>query len=150
VLDLLFRLRRLTLRLLKVKTRGVKVMLLNPAGEILLVRHSYGRTDLFVLPGGGVGRSEDPADAAHREIMEELGCAIDALDFVSTHLNHGEGRRDTVHLFRGLAQGMPSPDGIEVIEALFFPPLALPDAVSAATRRRIDEHLGLRMPDGSW
>jgi 8-oxo-dGTP pyrophosphatase MutT (NUDIX family) len=150
LLDLLFRTRRLALRLLRVKTRGVKVLLVDEAGAILLIRNSYGRSDLWVLPGGGIGRAEDPVDAAHREIREELGCAIAAIAFVSTHLNDGEGRRDTIHLFRGIVDGEPRPDGVEVIEALFFMPEALPDAASAATRRRIAEHRGERAPDGSW
>ena len=49
----LYRLQRLAWRLLRPRTRGVKVMLFNEAGELLLVRHSYGDTGLFLLPGGG-------------------------------------------------------------------------------------------------
>jgi 8-oxo-dGTP pyrophosphatase MutT (NUDIX family) len=150
LLKLLFPARQALLRLLRIRTRGVKVLLLNEAGEILLIRNSYGRTDLFVLPGGGIGRTEDPAAAARREIEEELGCAIAELAFVSTHLNWGEGRQDTIHLFRGLAEGEPRADSVEVIEAAFFAPEAPPQSVSEATQRRLDEHLGRRMPDGSW
>jgi ADP-ribose pyrophosphatase YjhB (NUDIX family) len=150
VLDLLFRLRRLVLRLLRLRTRGVKVLLLNPAGEILLIRNSYGRTDLWVLPGGGVGRSEDPAAAARREIDEELGCGIAGLALISVHLNRSEGKRDTIHLFRGEIEGEPRPDGFEVEAAAFFAPDALPASLSPATRRRIEEHLGSRPADGSW
>jgi ADP-ribose pyrophosphatase YjhB (NUDIX family) len=150
LLDLLFRVRRLVLRLLRVRTRGVKVLLRNPAGEILLIRNTYGRTDLWVLPGGGVDRAEDPADAAHREIDEELGCGIAELSLLSVHFNGSEGKRDTIHLFGGVVAGEPRPDGYEVEEAAFFPLDALPSSVSPATRRRIDEHLGRRAADGQW
>jgi 8-oxo-dGTP pyrophosphatase MutT (NUDIX family) len=150
LLKLLFPLRLALLRLFRVRTRGVKVMLLNPAGEILLIRNSYGRSDLFVLPGGGIGKSEAPAVAAQREIREELGCAITGLEFVSMHFNRGEGRRDTIHLFRGLAEGAPRPDCVEVVEARFFATSGLPESVSPATLRRIEEHLGRRNADGSW
>jgi ADP-ribose pyrophosphatase YjhB (NUDIX family) len=150
LLDLLFRLRRLALRLLRLRTRGVKALLVNPAGEILLIRNSYGRSDLWVLPGGGIRRSEDPADAARREICEEIGCGIRALVPLSTHLNDKEGKRDTIHLFRGEIMGEPKPDGFEVEAAAFFAPHALPPSISPATRRRIEEHLGKRVADGRW
>jgi 8-oxo-dGTP pyrophosphatase MutT (NUDIX family) len=39
--------------------------------KILLVRHSYVRG--WLLPGGGVGRAEPPAEAILRELKEEIG-----------------------------------------------------------------------------
>src|ERR1700753_3232012 len=39
--------------------------------KVLLVRHSYVRG--WLLPGGGVGRAEPPADAIMRELKEEIG-----------------------------------------------------------------------------
>ena len=65
LLDPLYRLQRLVWRVLRLRTRGVKVMLFDQAGALLLVRNTYGRTDLFVLPGGGVHRFEKPEVAAN-------------------------------------------------------------------------------------
>lgn len=62
----------------------------------------------------------------------------------------GEGRRDTVYLIRGTTGDMPRIDGVEIAEACFFAPEALPDAASPATRRRVDEMLGQRLADGRW
>ena len=150
VVDLLFRTRRLALRLLRLKTRGVKVLLVDRGGAILLIRNSYGRSDLWVLPGGGVGRGETPEKAARREVREEIGLEVPRLAFVSAHFSRSEGRRDMIHLFSGQVVGEPRPDRFEVEEAGFFPPDRLPDNVSPATRRRIAEHLGRRSPDGKW
>ena len=150
LIDLVFRTRRLALRLLRLKTCGVKVLLVNRANEILLIRNSYGRSDLWVLPGGGVGRRETPERAARREVKEELGLDVPLLAFVSAHYSRSEGKSDTIHLFTGEAPGEAEPDGVEVEEAAFFAPDALPDNVSPATLRRISEHLGRRRPDGSW
>lgn len=149
-LDLAFRLRRRLVALLRLRTRGVKVMLFDPEGALLLVRHGYGRSDLFLLPGGGIHMFEQPEQAARREIREELGCGLDRLALVSTHFSAAEGKRDTIHLFRAEAVGAPKPDGFELIEARFFALDALPAATSPATRRRIDEHLGRRGADGRW
>ena len=146
----LHKLRRLALRLLRVRTRGVKVMLFNGKGELLLVRNSYGQTHLYLLPGGGVGRRETPEAAAAREVQEEVGLEVQQLALVSSHFSAAEGRRDTIHLFLAKAEGEPVPDRTEVLEAGFFPLDRLPEGVSAATLRRIAEYQGARQADGSW
>jgi ADP-ribose pyrophosphatase YjhB (NUDIX family) len=114
-------------------------MVFNDRGELLLVRNSYGPSHLFVLPGGGIGRGEDPAAAAAREVKEETGLEMRALELVAVYVSAAEGKRDSIHLFRGRADGVPRPDGVEVDEAAFFPLDALPEATSAATRRRVAE-----------
>jgi ADP-ribose pyrophosphatase YjhB (NUDIX family) len=149
-MQILYKVRNLALRLLRLRTLGVKVMLFNPKGELLLIRNSYGRSQLYVLPGGGVGRRETPQAAAAREILEEVGLAVQRLALVSTHFSAAEGKRDTIHLFSGIAEGAPQADALEVEEAGFFPLDGLPEAVSAATLRRIAEYRGERRADGSW
>lgn len=149
-MQIAFRLRRLFLRLFKVRTRGVKVMVFNPAGELLLIRNSYGRTDLFLLPGGGVERRESPQAAAAREVKEEVGLDVRRLAQVSVHANNAEGKRDTITLFTGEADGTPRPDNLEVEEARFFRLDQLPEKVSRATLRRIAEHKGEQARDGRW
>jgi 8-oxo-dGTP pyrophosphatase MutT (NUDIX family) len=52
--------------------RGVKCVLTN-AGEVLLVRHTYGKRGTWYIPGGGARRGEPPLRAAARELEEELG-----------------------------------------------------------------------------
>jgi 8-oxo-dGTP pyrophosphatase MutT (NUDIX family) len=149
-MQLAFRLRSALLRLLRVKTRGVKVMIFNAAGEILLVRNSYGRSDLFLLPGGGVHRSETPEAAARREVREETGLELRQVAQVGEYFSAAEGRRDSIHLFSALAEGAPKADALEVSEACFFPPDRLPANVSAATLRRLAEYRGERDRDGRW
>ena len=125
-------------------------MLFNSEGEILLIRNSYGSSDLFVLPGGSVRLWEQPVDAARREVREELGCAVEALAPVSTHYTSAEGKRDMVHLFEARVAGMPEADSFEVAEARFFALDALPEMLSPATARRLAERSGLVEADGSW
>ena len=146
----LYKIRNLALRLLRLRTRGVKVMLFNKKGELLLIRNSYGRSHLYVLPGGGVGRGETPQAAAVREVQEEVGLRAQRLALVSAHFSAAEGKRDTIHLFSCIADGAPQADSLEVAEAGFFPLDQLPEAVSPATLRRIAEYRGERRADGSW
>lgn len=146
----LYRVQRLVWRVLRPHTRGVKVMLFNDAGELLLVRHSYGNTRLFMLPGGGIRPFEAPERAAVREIREELGCGVEGLAFVSLHASTHEGKRDSVHLYRARAAGPVRIDRIEIDEARYFPLDAPPPTASPATLRRIAEYRGERGADGSW
>ena len=125
-------------------------MLVTGAGEILLVRNSYGATDQWVIPGGGIRPWETPEAAARREVREELGCSLRGLSPVSTHYTAAEGKRDTVFLFEAEPVGVPKVDGVELLDARLFAPDALPDAVSPATARRIAERRGERCLDGLW
>jgi 8-oxo-dGTP pyrophosphatase MutT (NUDIX family) len=149
MIDLAHRVRRKAMALLGVKTRGVKVMAFDPAGRLVLVRHRYGSPQLM-MPGGGIGRRETPSAAAAREVAEEIGCTLTDIEPAGVYAARAEGRRDTVHLFRARLVGTPQPDGIEIAEVVPVDPDALPDAVSPATRRRIDEWRGRRQADGRW
>ena len=145
-----FALRRRIQALVGWRTRGVMVAGFDAAGHVLLVRHRYGDTKAFLLPGGGVKRRERPVDAAIRELREEIGCDLADVVSVGTYLASGEGRRDTVHLFRARIVGTPVADRAEIAEARFFALDALPPTASPATRRRIDEIAGRRSADGAW
>lgn len=57
--------------------RKVRAVVMNDAGDILLVRpHGY-RNDDWTLAGGGVEHGETPHQAMRREIAEELGVALE-------------------------------------------------------------------------
>jgi ADP-ribose pyrophosphatase YjhB (NUDIX family) len=137
-----YRLRRLLFAWFRIRTRGVKVMVFNPSGELLLIRNTYGDSRFFVLPGGGIGRRETATAAAAREVREEVGLKLRNLEALGSYSSAAEGKRDTIELFRGLADGDPVPDRREVEEAAFFPLEALPAATSAATLRRVAELAG--------
>lgn len=149
LIDLAHRWRRRAMAVLGMKTRGVKVMAFDDAGRLVLVRHRYGSQQLM-LPGGGIDRRETPEAAASREIAEEIGCTLTELRPAGIFAAWAEGRRDTVHLFRARLSGEPTADGVEIAEVSCVDPDALPEAVSPATRRRIDEWRGRRTMDGRW
>lgn len=150
LIQLAYRAQRRIWTLLRPRTRGVKILLVTETGQVLLVRNSYGATDLWVLPGGGVRPWEAPGAAARREVHEELGCSIRGLRPVSTHFTAAEGKRDTVFLFEAEPVGVPRADCVELLDARFFALDKLPDKLSPATARRMAERRGERIIDGGW
>ena len=115
---------------------GVNLVLTNAAGEILLLRHSYG-PKVWALPGGGLKPGEDPAAAARREVDEELGVSLDGLETIGTLEERLSGVPHTAHLFTAMCDRQPEPDGREVIEARFFALQSLPDRLGDISKRRI-------------
>ena len=150
LLPLAYRLRRRAMALLGWRTRGVKLLVFDRDGRVLLVRHRYGRSDLYMLPGGGIARGETPVAAAGRELREETGCIAQELTLVARHESRTEGRRDTVFLFSARSDGVPVPDGRELAEAAFHRLDELPASLSPATQRRIEEWQGLRARGIAW
>lgn len=115
---------------------GVSVIVTNLGGDVLLLKHSYG-ADVWSLPGGGLGRGEDPLDAARREVREELGMELTRLEQVGTLEEVLSGSPHTAHIFAAVCDRQPQPDGREVIEARFFPSHSLPEPLGRTTRARI-------------
>ncbi|MBX7496935.1 NUDIX domain-containing protein [Qipengyuania sp. 6B39] len=115
---------------------GVSVIARDLDGQILLVRHSYGPAGWY-FPGGGIGRKETPEDAARRELREETDCAVEGLRLLGVIEEELSGAPHRAHIFDGVVDDMPRPDGREVIEARFFPVHSLPEPLGPRTRARL-------------
>jgi len=118
-------LRRQWWRVRKPDRRSALVVAFDAAGRVLLVRHSYG-PPVWTVPGGGVGRHEDPAAAAAREMREELGCELAELVEIDAIEVDESGSRDRQHLFAARLAGEPVADRREIVAVDWFDPKALP------------------------
>jgi len=119
---------------------GVRVVVLDENGRVLLVRHAYG-SEGWAFPGGGPGRHEPLADTAVREVREETGidCRVERL--LGVYDSFVEGKSDHVALFvcRAAASQQPAATSAEIVAADFFAQDALPAEASSGTRRRLAE-----------
>lgn len=115
---------------------GVSVIITNLGGDVLLLKHSYG-PDVWSLPGGGLGRGEDPLAAARREVREELGVELSRIEPIITLEEEISGSPHTAYIFAGVCDRQPQPDRREVIVARFFPSHSLPEPLGNHTRARI-------------
>lgn len=135
VLTGLQRLRRAWWRLSGRRGRGALAVPLTPEGRLVLVRLTYAGG--WRLPGGGIGRAEDPQTAALRELAEEIGMTahgdvarVDQLGRSALFLV-----RDVVYAPRRT---------FEIEEVAEFAPDSLPEAATRFTRRCVAEAMLIR------
>ena len=133
--------RRRWWRIAKVQLQGSRVLAFDSHGHILLIRHSYGSGN-WMLPGGGIGRREDPLAAGLRELAEETGLTLADPRCFAIEDEPLYGTTNRVHLFTGRAEGVLAIDGREIIDAAYFAPNALPDDLSPALARGLPGWLG--------
>lgn len=136
LLPLAHRVRHVWRRWRKAPIAGVSVIVTNLSGDVLLLKHSYG-PDVWSLPGGGLGKGEDPLEAARREVREELGLEQPRIEAIGTLEEELSGSPHTAHLFAATCDRQPRPDGREVVLARFFPSHSLPEPLGRHTRARI-------------
>jgi len=118
-------------------TLGVRGLVLDEAGRVLLVEHTY--VHGWHLPGGGVERGESAEQALSRELEEEAGVRpAGPARLVAIDNDEAVFRGDHVLLYRvDRWTPHPSDSAGEILRVDWFDPAALPDGVTANTRRRI-------------
>ena len=127
-------------------TLGAQCLVIDRAGRILLVRHTY--APQWHFPGGGVDPHESAREAAIREVGEETGLALQrAPRFFALYFNKALAGRDHVALF--VAEDVPEIDtgtlraqAMEIADVGMFARDALPADTSRSVRRRLAELAG--------
>jgi len=120
--------RRLIVRTLAPSfTVGSMCIIEREDGDVLLVRHVY--RNRWGVPGGLLNRGEDAADAARREVLEEVGLRIELIGEPAVVVDAEPQRVDIVFRARPAADAdgdKSAPSSPEILEARWFPAAALP------------------------
>jgi 8-oxo-dGTP diphosphatase len=121
---------------------GAAAVILNGAGHVLLVKHTYGRLN-WELPGGNAEADEAIVDTAIREVREETGLLVRARHTTGIYYEPA----DDIHQFVFLCQPLDpaivaQPSSDEISTCAFWPPAALPRPISDFTIRRITDAIG--------
>jgi 8-oxo-dGTP diphosphatase len=127
---------------------GAAAVIRNDEGRILLQK----RTDnlLWGLPGGAIEPSEEPAEAAVREVYEETGFRVVPIRLVGvfggkqqviTYPNGDRTAYVSITFECRIIGGEINPDPEETLEARWFEPDKLPANFVPAHRRRIHHAL---------
>ncbi|MDX1292254.1 MAG: NUDIX domain-containing protein [Hyphomonas sp.] len=128
-------------RLRRPMTLGVRGLIENAEGQILLVRHTYVRG--WHMPGGGVERGEPCVEALRREVAEEGGIQMQGEPvLIGMFSNHASFRNDHVlvyHLPHTIWTQGKATAIAEIAESRWCAPDDLPDGTTQGTRLRLDE-----------
>lgn len=131
------------------QTLGVRAVVRDVDGQVLLVRHTYAPGWLF--PGGGVDRGETLEDAVKRELIEEVGIFAEGrprLFGIYANFEHFPG--DHIALFVIDRWTRKTVRTLEIAEDSFFPTDGLPDLATGGTRRRLSELLENVQQTAMW
>ena len=125
-------------------TLGVRAIVEDADGRVLLVRHTYVKG--WHLPGGGVERGEPCLEALRRELIEEGGVILrNNARLTGVYSNHASFRNDHVLVYHVPADswdpGTPTAWG-EIAEISWFTMEDLPDTTTQGTRQRLAEFGG--------
>lgn len=127
-------------RFSRAATLGTRALVIDGAGRIFLIKHSY--VSGWHLPGGGVETGETFQTALARELVEEGNIVMTAPPVLhGIFFNKRTSRRDHIALYvvREFRQEKPPEPGYEIVAHGFFAPDALPEDTSRATRARVAE-----------
>jgi ADP-ribose pyrophosphatase YjhB (NUDIX family) len=132
-------------------TLGAQGVVVNEASNVLLIRHGY--RPGWHFPGGGVERNETIDHALCRELDEEAGVTlVKPARLFGIYTNFDVFPGDHVVLFivdHWRQERIPTPNA-EIVEQRFFALDDLPDTITAATRRRLDEVFGNAKRASAW
>jgi 8-oxo-dGTP pyrophosphatase MutT (NUDIX family) len=128
------------------KAFGVHAVPMTPAGKVVLVRHTYAKG--WRLPGGGIGRGEEPLAAILRELEEEIGLeSWTGVSRIVDFEHRPDFRRGHGTLFRVDGIAYRPRRSIEIDEIAEFDPASLPPEATPFTREMIGEALGSNAPE---
>jgi ADP-ribose pyrophosphatase YjhB (NUDIX family) len=119
-------------------TLGVRAIVRDGEGRVLLLRHTY--VPGWYLPGGAVDPGESVGDALRRELLEEANIRIIGPPrLLAIYFNPRAGS-DHVALFEvtQFEQTSPKLADHEIVEARLFPVHALPEGTTPSTRARLE------------
>lgn len=137
-------------RLSRPMTLGVRGLVINESGQVLLVQHTY--TPGWFLPGGGIEKGEPAILSLERELVEEAGIVMTgppALGGIFS--NHPVFPNDHVVFFRVThwRQEAATSEG-EIAEVRWSDPAAPPKGTTPGTRRRLAEFVSGETPGAYW
>jgi mutator protein MutT len=115
-------------------------VVIDDQGRVLLLKHVFRTGSGWGIPGGFMKAGEQPEEALRRELREEVGLELERAEIVFVRTL--KSTQQIQFMFRCRAKGEAQPQSVEVEQAAWFSPQALPDALAEDQRRLLDRIIG--------
>ncbi|MDQ3009998.1 MAG: NUDIX hydrolase [Acidobacteriota bacterium] len=106
-------------------------------GYVLLLRHRFRPGSGWGIPGGFLKPGEQPEEAIRRELREEIGLEVKAVEFAFIRTLQAYNQVEVI--FHCRPQGGFSPQNHEVSRAEWFSPDSLPQSLTNDQRALINK-----------
>ncbi len=133
-------LRRWSVRLIEPRfTVSTGAVVLDERGRVLLLNHVFRTGHGWGIPGGFIGKGEQPDEALRRELREEVGLELESARLAFARTLKKQGQVEIV--FRCRARGPVRSRSLEVKSAEWFALDALPQELTREQHRVIQRAL---------
>jgi len=130
------------------KTIGARALVVDN-NKVLFIKHTY-QKGWFTI-GGAVEKNETPLQAIQRELLEEVGViSLTPPELFGLYYNDFEKRDDYVAFYIVKSFKMEESNSPEIADMQWFPFDSLPEDITPATKRRLQEFLGQREKSDKW
>lgn len=148
MLNIFWKIKNILLSIFYSRTIGVRALVIKDS-KILLVKHTY--IPGWYTIGGAIDKGESPLQAMQRELKEEVGITCLGLPkLFGAYYNKKHGRDDYIFFYIVNEFDLQPARSLEILEAKWVSLDSLPEDISPATLRRVEEYIGLRDIHDIW
>lgn len=145
---ILHKLRSILFRAVGAKTVGARALVIQN-DQVLFVKHTY--QNGWCTIGGMVDKDETPIQALSRELFEEVGLRpLEKPELFGIYHSSYEKRDDYIAFYIVKKFKMEESSSPEIADKQLFYLNNLPDEITPATKRRVEEYLGTREKSDKW
>lgn len=143
-----YKVRSQLFRALGAKTMGARALVIHN-DQVLFVKHTYQKG--WCTIGGMVDKDETTLQAVSRELFEEVGLTfLEKPELFGVYHSNQEKRDDYVAFYIVRKFHMIESHSPEIADKQWFFLNNLPDETTPATKRRVEEYLGMREKSDKW
>ncbi|HVF50143.1 MAG TPA: NUDIX domain-containing protein [Pyrinomonadaceae bacterium] len=110
-------------------------------GRVLLFNHVFRKGSGWGIPGGFIGKGENPEDALRRELCEEAGLQLDEIEIAFSRTHRRPQQVEIIYRCRARADGARG-QSIEIESTGWFELDKLPPELARDQHRIIQRALG--------
>jgi 8-oxo-dGTP diphosphatase len=137
------RMRRWSVRLVEPRfTVSAGAVVVDERGRVLLLKHVFRMGSGWGIPGGFLEKGEQPDEAIRRELREEVGLELEAVEVALVRTLKTSKHLEIIFRCRSRGAGDASPRSAEIKGASWFALDRLPPQLDKDQRHLIKQALG--------